>query len=414
MTDAAQDDRPVTLKRALGPAQVILYGMGTMLGAGIYALVGEMAGTAGYLAPLAFLLAAMLALLTALSFAELASRFPKSAGTALYVRAGFNSRRLGTGVGLVVALSGIVSAGALTNAFIGYLGQFVTLEREVALMLTVAGIALIAIWGIAESVTIAAVITLIEAAGLIIILAVASGPAIDGAQAVSLSADAAQAAPLAGVFTATVLAFYAFIGFEDMVNLAEEVKNPRKVLPLSVVTALVLTAVLYLTVSLAAVLVVPPAGLAASEAPLSAVYTAATGRPAAFLSAIGLVAIINGAIVQLIMASRLTYGMARQGWLPAIFGRLLAATRTPAIATLAVAALILAFALAFDLSALAQATSLMLLAVFALVNGALLRLKLGRGDRGPADGFRVPAIIPALGALTSLAMVAIQTWRWVG
>lgn len=414
MTNPTQETPPVTLKRALGPVQVTLYGMGTMLGAGIYALVGEMAGMAGYLAPLAFLLAAALALLTALSFAELAARFPRSAGTALYVRAGFNSRRLGIGVGLVVALSGIVSAGALTNAFIGYLGQFITLEREVALALTVAGITLIAIWGIAESVTIAALITLIEVGGLLVILAVATGPAIDGAAQISMTAGAPDAGLAAGLFTATVLAFYAFIGFEDMVNLAEEVKNPRKALPLSVITALLLTAALYLTVSLAAVLVVPPGELAASGAPLSAVYAAATGQPATFLSVIGLVAIINGAIVQLIMAARLTYGMARRGWLPAIFGHLLAATRTPVIATLAGAALILAFALAFDLSALAQATALMLLTVFALVNAALLRLKLGRGDRGPADGFRIPALVPALGALTSLAMVGAQIWRWLG
>lgn len=407
------EEKAPALQRRLGLGLVTLYGLGTMLGAGIYALVGEVAGMAGWQAPYAFVVAGALALLTALSFAELVSRHPLSAGEAVYVRHGFDAPRLGTVVGAIVAFSGIVSAGALANAFIGYLFEFVALPRDAAIIATVVGIGLIAAWGIAESVALAALITLIEALGLVIILWVGGQVAVADPEPLTRIVPLGDPSGLAGLMGAALIAFYAFIGFEDMVNVAEEVKDPRRTVPKALLVSLLAATLFYVAVMTVALAVLPPDVLAESEAPLADVYMQAVGHPATFIGLISLVAIVNGAIVQVIMASRVAYGMARQGWLPPMFGWVSGATHTPVLATAAVTLLVLILALAFDLSALAQATSLLLLAVFGLVNMALVNIK-RRGDEPPGKLFRVPLAIPILGAAACTAMIAVQIARWLG
>ena len=287
---------PVTLKRSLSLWMLVLYGLGTTIGAGIYALVGEIAGVAGYLAPFSFVLAALLAGVTALGFAELAARFPRAAGEALYVREGLGCVAVSTFTGLLVVLAGLVSAAAMINGFVGYLHEFLQMDRAVVILLITLTLGMFAAWGIAESVLIASLVTLIEVGGLIWVIVVSSKAAVAAttwSHMLPLDGAAWQ-----GAFGAALLAFYAFIGFEDMVNVAEEVRDVRRNLPLAILLTLLISTVLYVLLMLAAVFALPPARLAASQAPLAYLYQQVTGQPATVISLIGMFAIINGALIQ--------------------------------------------------------------------------------------------------------------------
>lgn len=402
---------PVTLKRSLSLTMLVLYGLGTTIGAGIYALIGEIAGIAGYLAPFSFLLAALLAGVTALGFAELAARFPRAAGEALYVREGVGSRTLSTFTGLLVVLAGLVSAAAMINGFVGYLHQFVQTDRAVVIIVVTLTLGAAAAWGIAESVLIASLLTLVEVGGLIWIMVVSSHAAADSARAwtdaVSLDIAAWQ-----GALGAALLAFYAFIGFEDMVNVAEEVRDVRRNLPLAILLTLLISTLLYVLLMLIAVLAVPPGELAASQAPLAYLYQRVTGQPATVISLIGMFAIINGALIQIVMAARVLYGLSVMAQLPTVLGRVSARTRTPLLATFLVTALVLALALTGRLAPLAEMTSVTMLVVFALVNLALWRIK--RRDPGPPGVRALPLWVPVAGFLVSVGFVlgeAVQLLR---
>lgn len=395
------------LKRALSLTLLTFYGLGTILGAGIYVLVGKVAGYAAFYAPVSFLVAAGLAALTGLSYAELAARYPKSAGEALYVHEGLRWRALSVLVGFLIVLTGIVSAATIANGFVGYLHVFVAVPHPLAVALLVLALGGLAAWGIRESVLAATLITLFELGGLVLIVVVAAGhlahlPAPWPALVPSFDAGVWQ-----GILLGAFLAFYAYIGFEDMVNVAEEVQDPLRVLPKAILLAISISTVLYLGVALMAVLVLPPAELAASPAPLALVYQRATGSPPTLISAIGIFAVVNGALIQIIMAARVLYGMSREGWLPGAFGRVSPRTRTPLLATGVITALVLILALALPLVTLAQATSYVILVVFALVNLSLVFIK--RRAPRPA-GVRVyPAWIPLAGFLSSLGILLFQT-----
>jgi amino acid transporter len=209
------------------------------------------------------------------------------------------------------------------------------------------------------------------------------------------------------VLLGAFLAFYAFIGFEDMVNVAEEAKDPVRDMPRAILLATVAATLLYVLVAFIAVLSLPPAELAASEAPLALLYARATGDPAVLISLIGIFAVVNGALIQIIMAARVLYGMSREGWIPAALGRVHRRTRTPLIATAAVAASVLVLALTIPLVELARATSFVILLVFVLVNLSLLRLKL-RKVAPPPSAWRCPIWVPAAGAVVSLVLLAAQ------
>jgi len=402
---------PVTLKRSLSLPMLVLYGLGTTIGAGIYALIGEIAGVAGYLAPFSFLLAALLAGVTALGFGELAARFPRAAGEALYVREGVGSITLSTLTGLLVVLAGLVSAAALINGFVGYLHQFVQTDRAVVIVVVTLILGAAAAWGIAESVFIASLLTLVEVGGLIWIVVVSSPAAADSARAwtdaVSLDLAAWQ-----GVLGAALLAFYAFIGFEDMVNVAEEVRDVRRNLPLAILLTLLISTLLYVLLMLVAVLAVPPGELAASQAPLAYLYQTVTGQPATVISLIGMFAIINGALIQIVMAARVLYGLSVMAQLPTVLGRVSARTRTPLLATFLVTALVLALAVTGRLAPLAEMTSVTMLLVFALVNLALWRIK--RREPRPPGERALPLWVPVVGFLVSVGFVlgeAVQLLR---
>ncbi|MBW2292777.1 MAG: amino acid permease [Deltaproteobacteria bacterium] len=394
------------LRRSLSLLQVVLYGLGTTVGAGIYLLMGEVARASGMAAPTAFLAASLLAAFTALSFGELVSRYPQSAGEAVYVREGFGSRNFATAIGLLVAVAGCVSAAAMANGFAGYLAEFVELPEAICVAAFVATLVGVSVWGVAESVSVAGLFTLIEIGGLLAIIAVA------GESLEQLPERWTELLPVSdpgvwrGVAMASLLTFYAFLGFEDMVNVAEEVKDVRRTLPLGIGITLAITTVLYITIAAICVLAVPPAELAGSTAPLAFVYERATGSAPTGIALVGILAVVNGALIQIIMASRVLYGLAARGHLPVQFARIHPRTGTPHFATLAAGALVLVLALGFPLARLAEGTSVVTLAVFASVNLALWKIK-GRAQVSK-PAFGVPRWVPVVGACTTSGLLLLR------
>jgi amino acid transporter len=383
---------------------MILYGLGTTVGAGIYALIGEIAGIAGYFSPLAFAVAALMAGLTAGSFAELSSRLPRAAGAALYTQQGFGSVRLGRVVGLLVALAGVVSAAALVNGFLGYASYFVAFNDTALAIVVVVCLAGIASWGIAESVTVAALITVVEVLGLAAVILTGADSFTNLPTIVETLEFDLHSAPT--ILSGALLAFYAFIGFEDMVDVAEEVKDARRNLPRAIVWTLAITMLLYMLVASVAVLSIAPDELAVSDAPLADLFARNTGVSGSVIGFIGMFAIINGALIQAIMASRVLYGLSSRGQLPARFARIHPRTRTPLFATLTACVVILMLALVGNLAGLATATSLIMLVIFAVVNLALWRIKTRSrsGDESP-PGFEVPRWWPLVGFLVCVLLV---------
>jgi basic amino acid/polyamine antiporter, APA family len=395
------------LTRSLTLPLVVLYGLGVTIGAGIYVLLGATSSVAGVYAPLSFALAALVMLPSACSFAELVGRLPMSAGEAAYVQAGFNSKKLALIIGLMVVSVGTVSAAAISAGSVGYVRQFVDLPSFVLIPIIVAAMTLIAIWGVRESVSFAAVMTVIEIGGLLLII----GSGLFGSTELpdNSSAPLADASLLHigfGVMSGGVLAFFAFIGFEDLVNMAEETRRPAKTLPRAIFLTLIISTTLYVLVSIVAVLNVPISQLSTSEAPLSLVFEKTAGVSPATISAIAIIATLNGVIVQIIMGARVIYGLARQGNLPAILGSVNALTKTPVIASLLIGSVVYLLAAVVPLRGLAEATSQITLSVFAIVNLALWNIK-RRGDEAPADVFLVRQWVPIVGFLSSVAFLVV-------
>lgn len=400
---------PTQLRRRLSLPMLTLYGLGTTIGAGIYVLIGEVVGVAGMQAPMAFLVAGIMAGLTAFSFAELSSRFPRSAGEAYYVQTAFGFRSLTLLIGLMVVFAGVVSSAAIVNAFIGYLHEFTDMPRTIAIAGVVILLGLIAMWGIGESVTITGIVTVVEIGGLLMVIWAGGGELKHLSTALPYILPVMEWDSFSGIMAGGVLAFFAFIGFEDMVNVAEETKNPSRILPMAIILTLVVTLVIYVTVSVIAVLAVPLDQLVAHEAPLALIYERNTGQSAYILSTIGIVAVLNGALVQIIMASRVLYGLSVQKLLPGALASLGSRTQTPLLATGLVTSVIFVLALGFRLGGLAETTSLITLAIFSLVNAALIRIRLRDGR--PSDSITYPLIVPILGLLVSVGFLAIGLVR---
>jgi amino acid transporter len=397
-----------SLRRSLGLPLLVLYGLGTTVGAGVYALMGEVAAVSGLLAPLAFLLAALLAGVTALSFAELAQRFPRSAGEAAYVRAGLGSDRLALIVGLLVAAAGLVSASTIVNGFIGYLQDLVPIGRSLAIVLVVALLAGVTAWGIGQSVALAGLLTVVEVGGLLLVIWFGGGQIPQSGVSWRDLVPTLELSAWTGILAGSFLAFFAFIGFEDMVNVAEEVRDVKRTLPRAIVITFGVTIAIYLALAVVCVLSTPLQALAASSAPLALVVDEA-GGPGRLISLIGVFATINGALIQMIMASRILYGLAAQGLLPAGLARVHPRRRTPVNATLIVAGIVLLLALVFGLVTLAAWTSAITLVVFALVNLSLWRLK--RAPQASDAIWRLPRWLSGFGFVLTLGLLLAEGLR---
>ena len=404
-------NQQVTLSRSLSLPQLVLYGLGTTIGAGIYALVGELAGISGYLAPASFLFASLIAGLTALSFAELSGRYPRCAGAALYVKEGFSVDHLSKLVGLLVIAAGLVSASALVNGFVGYLHEFVELGRTTIIVIVVLSLGLIAAWGIKESVTIAVIITVIEIGGLLLVIAVSVGGLEMDSPRWNDLLPSLDNSSFGNIFAGSLLAFYAFIGFEDMVDVAEETIHVKRNLPIAIMLTLGITTVLYMAIMITAVMTISPEVLATSEAPLALIYEHHTGEQAVIISFIGMFAIINGALIQMIMASRVFYGLSSRGQLPAVLRIVHPKTRTPLMATILATVIVLVLALIGRLATLAEMTSVIMLIVFSMVNLALWRIK--QRDPNPVDTIVFPLWIPVAGFFVSCGFVLTSLWHYI-
>ena len=393
----------VALQRRLSLPLLVLYGIGITIGAGIYVLIGAVAGHAGRYAPWSFVLAAVVMAFTVGSYAELTTRFPVSAGEAAYVRAAFRSRAASTLTGLLTIVIGIVSSAAVALGAAGYIAQFTDWPPSAVVALLLAVLGAVAAWGILESVLLASLFTLIEAGGLLVIIVAGWQAQVPLASA--LAVPPLDIATLSGIGYASLLAFFAFIGFEDLANVVEEAKVPHRDIPRAMMLTLVISTVLYVAVAAIAVAAVPVAELAASPAPLSLVFRTLAGVSPATISVIAIVATLNTILAQMTMAARVVYGLARQGDLPGFAGRVHPKTATPLIATALIVAATLALALLVPFERLAEGTSLATLVVFALVNLALLRL---RHRKIHTDGphIRVPLWVPAAGLVSCLAMMA--------
>ena len=396
------------LKRSLGLPLVALYGLGNILGAGIYVLVGKVAGFAGDGTILAFLMAMIVAAFTAFSYMELSSRYPVSASVSVYLHKAFKKQWLSVLVGLIMVGGGVASAAALAQGFAGYLQFFINVPTILASVGLLVILGLIAIKGINESAKVAALFTVLEVTGLLMVIWFGREAFnhIEITRLITVDPVLGVGGLVAGMF----LAFYAFIGFEDMVNVAEEAKNPRRTMPLAILISLVVSTILYLLVAFVAITNVDANDLSASNAPLALVMEKSGDSHPLLLAFIGAIATMNGIIVQIIMGSRFLYGLAKQNWIHKLFATIHPTRKTPVVATVIVVGSMIAGTILLPLVSLAQITSLLVLIIFALVNTALIVIKRrGNKNRGYIT---VPMAVPAIGVLLCVATIVYQVLHW--
>ncbi|MEJ7894212.1 MAG: APC family permease [Solirubrobacteraceae bacterium] len=399
------------LKRAIGRRTLLVFVVGDVVGAGIYALVGEVGAETGGAIWTAFTLALVLAVFTAFAYAELVTKYPRAAGAALYVNRAFGQPFISFMVTFAVMASGVTSASTLARAFGGdYLSVFVDIPIVLTAIIFLIVVAAINFRGISESVKLNVVLTVIELAGLLLICLIAAAAILDG----STGVDAGRAFEFKegeGVLAAMVggagLAFYALIGFEDSVNVAEETKDPTRDYPRALFGGLAVAGVVYIAVTILASVAVPTQTLSGSDGPLNEVAKVGPlAVDAKVFSAIALFALANGALINMVMASRLLYGMSNEGILPKVFGTVHGGRQTPWVAILATTALAMILVSTGDLGDLADMTVFLLLGVFIIVNISVIVLRREDVDH---DHFHAPTAIPIIGAIVSLALIVFET-----
>lgn len=394
---------PRNLRRALTLPWLVFYGVGVTVGAGIFALIGEILTLSGDAAPMAFALASIVAGMAGLSYALLVSVFPKAGGEAVFVNRGLGQIP-GRLAGFAIVTSGIISSAVIALACAGYTSSVFPVPSILVLIVVLASLTALAVWGVRASVAFAALITVFEVGTLLVVI-FAGAP---------LLAHLPTADALAGldrgwsgflpVTSGALIAFFAFIGFEDIENLAEETVDPTRTVPRAILLTLGITAVLYVALALVAVGFPGRAAIAGSPAPLAVLFEAVTGLSGKPIAAMAAIAMVNGILVQIVMASRVLYGMAREGLIPAWFGRVHPERKTPLRATVVVAGAILILAMVFPLVRLAEASSSLTLTVFILVNLALFALG-GQAEHGTLRRWRWWGLT---GALISLLILVAQ------
>lgn len=402
------DEAPTKLKRGITGTLLFVFILGDVLGAGVYALTGELSAEVGGALWLPLLLALLLALLTAGSYAELVTKYPRAGGAAVFAQRAFKSPIVSFLVGFCMLAAGVVSAAGLALAFAGdYLSALVPIAPVIAAPVFLLLVAALNARGIRESMAGNLVMTAIELTGLLlIIVAVALMMGGGGGDIARVTEFPPDVNPAVATLAAAIIAYYSFVGFETSANVAEEIKNPSKVYPRALIGSLLVAGVVYVLVGLASAIALPPEELSGSTSPLLDVF-AVTGVPvpAWVFSVIALVAVANGALLTMIMASRLAYGMAEQGLLPAVLGRVLPRRRTPWVAILVTTAIAIGLTFIGDLGTLAETVVLLLLFVFLSTNIAVLVL---RRDRVEHDHFRVWTWAPVLGVASCVLLLTQQ------
>jgi amino acid transporter len=405
----------------MGPWLLLLFIVGDILGTGIYALTGQVANQVGGVVWLPFLVAFIVAMITAFSYLELVTKYPRAAGAALYAHKAFGVHFITFIVAFAVMCSGITSASTASRAFAANLSTAFNLNLEGGIGITLAAVAFMAVVaiinfrGVGESVKANVVLTVVELTGLLIIIviglwAIGAGQGdVSRVTQIKTDADGSFVWP---VIAATTLAFFAMVGFEDSVNMAEECKNPNKIFPKVLLSGLIITGVIYVLVSISAITLVAPEQLSEGETPLLQVVQAgAPNFPLWIFGFITMFAVANSALINMLMASRLVYGMAREHVLPPVLGAVHQTRRTPYIAIGFTT--LLAFGLITfvgGVPALGGTTALLLLCVFTVVNVAVLVL---RKDTVEHSHFRTPTFLPILGALSCAFLVGPWTGRAV-
>ncbi|MGD9526370.1 APC family permease [Pseudonocardia sp.] len=402
-TDTVERGEQPTLKRAIGPKLLLLFVVGDILGTGIYALTGSVAAEIGGALWLPFLLAFLVAFLTAFSYLELVGKYPRAAGAALYTHKAFGINFLTFMVTFTVMASGVTSAATAAKAFGDtYLREFVELPTWGVATAFILGLALINFRGVGESVKANVGLTLVELSGLLLIIGAGIYAVVgrgEGDAARLTQIDTGDSTAFLAITAATSLAFFAMVGFEDSVNMAEECRDPVRIFPRAMLLGMGIAAAIYVAVAVLSSMLVPAEvlGEAKSGALFRVLEAGAPGFPLAVFAAIGLLAVINSALINMLMASRLLYGMANERILPRVLGTVHPARRTPwvSIAFTSVIAIILVGTA--DISLLGGTTALLLLAVFTIVNIAVLVLR-----RDPVDHqhFRAPKWTPWVGIVT--------------
>jgi APA family basic amino acid/polyamine antiporter len=406
-TEPESEAHGTQLRRVMGPGLLLLFVVGDILGTGVYALTGKVANEVGGAVWLPFVGAFVVALVTAFSYLELVTKYPRAAGAALYTHKAFGIHFVTFLVCFTVMCSGLTSASSASKAFAGNFSEAFGLDLATGTigltLLALAFMTLVAVVnfrGVGESVKANVVLTCVELTGLLIIIAIgmwALGAGNgDPSRLTDIQVPEGESA-FGAVTAATALAFFAMVGFEDSVNMAEETKDPVRIFPKVMLTGIIVTGLIYVLVSVSAISLVPAAELGEGDTPLLKVVEAgAPGFPIGIFAFITMFAVANSALINMLMASRLLYGMANERVLPAPLGRVHLTRRTPWIAILFTTALAFGLIWFADLAALGGTTSLLLLCVFTVVNVAVLVL---RRDRVDHKHFRAPTVVPVVGAL---------------
>jgi APA family basic amino acid/polyamine antiporter len=407
-----------SLERVMGPGLLLLFIVGDILGTGIYALTGQVAKQVGGVVWLPFLVAFAVALVTAFSYLELVTKYPKAAGAALYTHKAFGIHFVTFLVAFAVMSSGITSASTASRAFAANMSNAFGLNLAGGSGITLVGLAFMALVaavnfrGVGESVKANVVLTCVELTGLLIIIVIGLWAIGAGEGDVSrvTQFNTGERGAIWSVVAATTLAFFAMVGFEDSVNMAEECKDPTRNFPRVLLLGLFITGAIYVLVSISAITLVSPEALGEGETPLLKVVQAgAPNFPLGIFGFITMFAVANSALINMLMASRLVYGMSREGVLPRVLGHVHPTRRTPYVAIAFTS--LLAFGLITFVGGVPQlggTTALLLLCVFTVVNVAVLVLR-----RDPVDHqhFRTPTFLPFVGALSCAFLVGPWTGR---
>ncbi|MBT2483886.1 MULTISPECIES: APC family permease [unclassified Microbacterium] len=408
-TETAPDGQaPTRLRRAITGPLLFAFILGDVLGAGIYALMGVLSGKVGGMLWAPMLLALLLALLTAGSYAELVTKYPRAGGSAVFAERAFRNPLVSFLVGFSMLAAGVTSAAGLAIAFAGdYFSTFIDLPTIPVAIAFLAVVGLLNARGIRESMGANLVMTAIELSGLVIVIAVVAIFVGGGGGDVSRVTQTPEGTSVGiAVLSGAVIAYYSFVGFETSANMIEEVKNPRRTYPRALFAALFTAGAVYVLVGLASSVALPASELQESSGPLLAVVEATgVSVPSWLFSLIALIAVANGALLTMIMVSRLTYGMAEQNLLPPVLGRVLPNRKTPWVAILTTTLVAMGLTLVGDLATLAETVVLLLLFVFLSVNISVLVL---RRDKVEQDHFRVWTFVPVLGVASCILLLTQQ------